>query len=134
MAIEDDLKKIAELQDKFKAEHGVYFEMDWAAQKIEVPTEGDKLSLTRIKRFVPSGVSLTDSVFPDSDIKEVLFTPTAKDWRFCIGRGIKRDKQGNLVSECWFCTATQRSRDGIVTQRIISGGDAEMLKADGLIM
>jgi|GEM_PF-4582878 hypothetical protein len=132
MAIEDDLKTIAELQDRFKADHGVYFEMDWAAQKIEVPTEGDKLSLTRIKRFVPPSASLADAAFPDKEVTEVPFVPTAKAWRFCVGRGVRRGRQGELVSECWFCTATQKNKDGIVTHRIISGGDAEMLKADGL--
>jgi hypothetical protein len=134
MAIEDDLKKIAELQDKFKADHGTYFEMDWSAQKIEIPIEGDTLALTKIKRFIPSGVaSLTDSAFPSKEVTDVAFVPTATDWRFCVGRGLKRDRQGGLASECWYCTATQKSRDGIVTHRIISGGDPEMLKADGLI-
>lgn len=132
MAIDDDLKKIAELQDQFKLDHGAYFEMDWAAQKIELPTIGTELALTKIKRFAPAGIS--DSVIPDKEITEIPFIPTAKDWRFCIGRGITRDrKTGLLSSECWYCQASRIDANGDIEQKYIGGGDVRMLAADGVL-
>lgn len=132
MAIDDDLRIVEKLQNDFKTAHGAYFEMDWAAQKIEVPSVGAELALTKIKRFVPSGVS--DSVIPAKEIKEIPFAPTAKDWRFCIGRGISRDrKTGLLAAECWYCQASRIDANRDIEQKYIGGGDVSMLKADGVL-
>ena len=131
MTIEEDLKTIEELQEKFKKDHGTFFEMDWAEQKIDVPKAGDTLNLTKIKRFIGSADA---RIYPDQKVKEILFVPTTKDWRFCIGRGIQRDEKGNLIRESWHCTRHQKSADGkITTVKIIGGGDEHLLKADGMI-
>lgn len=131
MTIEADLLKIAEMQAQFKADHGTFFEMDWAAQKIDPPNIGDKLNLRKIKRFVrPDPIG---SMFPAQEITDINFVPTAKDWRFCIGRGIKRDRTGVVVAECWYAQAAQKAENGLPVYKYVSGGDEGLLKADGML-
>lgn len=130
MTIKDDLLKIKELQDQFKNTYGVYFEMDWAHHKIDIPKEDDKLNLKKVKRFI--GNDPLGKIFPNKDITEIDFEPTMKDWRFTIGRGIKKDLHGNLLTECWYCQAAQKTKDGLITIKIINGGDPYLLQSDGL--
>lgn len=131
MAIEDDLIKIKNEQEKFKNDYGAYFEMDYKEHNIPIPKSGDVLSLKKIKRFVPP--SGDDRVFPVKNISEVAFVPTAKDYKFIIGRGIKRDKNtGGLVADCWYVQAIRELENGILDIRVLKGGNPELLKADGM--
>lgn len=127
LAIEDDLKTIEKLQNDFKNQYGSFFEMDWQQHHIAIPRQGDHLQLTKIKKL--NKLSNSKNIDP-----EISFIPTEKDWRFCIGKGVKKNKNGETVSECWHCLATQKSEDDkILTVKIISGGDSEMLKTDGIM-
>jgi len=130
MAIEDDLLKIKEIQESFKKDNGAFFEMDWAQHKISIPKEGDALALRKIKRLVRTDAK--ESVFPAKDITEIAFEPSAKDYRFTIGRGIRRDNTGELSADCWYCMAIQKKANNIIDVKVIKGGDEDLLKVDGL--
>jgi hypothetical protein len=128
MAIDDDLIFISKAQESFKKTHGAYFEMDWAEHNIAMPLVGDELTLNKVKRFI--GNDPLGNTFPSAEVKEIPFTPSAKDWRFCIGRGIQRDGSGNVLKECWYCQAVQKDTKGIVSHKFIGGGDLDLLEPE----
>ncbi len=134
MAVEDDLQTIKQLQDNFKQQHGAYFESDWASpsegQNIGIPINTDELNLTKIKRFIGNG----DELYPRPDITEILFAPTAKNYKFLIGRGIEVredevSKGHKLNKDYWYCKAEQiDSETGVYTTKLIEGGDLTLSK------
>ena len=121
MPIEFDLRTIETLQNQFKADHGVFFEMDWSgSHRIPIPKESDVLDLRSIRRYLgPS-----DKIFPNKEVTEIPFVPTNKNYRFIIGRGLQIDGEGNLVKETWYCKAEQFDDEGNVLRAVIrQGGD-----------
>ena len=56
------------------------------------------------------------------------FIPTAKNWKFVIGRGVQFNKEGDLIKDYWRCRAFQYSNDGkILTVKTIEGGNTESM-------
>ena len=115
MGVEEDFETIKGLQEDFRGQHGEYFECVFD-RSVSVPTIGTDLKISKLNRFI----SLNDVA---SDIKEIDFLPTAKDYKWTVGKGIYRNIAGETIGRVYMITAERKLVGGKFDRITFKGGD-----------